>query len=303
MTNVALVVVLSCSSFLLAPLLSVAIYLLAKRRLDHASTQRSRAHLFYQMISGNLLGLLLGHINWTTNYVGIAAAVGYWLMIIAELVGRCWTENKNMIGPHDNDDGEDATSKLILNSDTCIDNPIIVANVNGEDWAPLQIQQHNIDKSNRKRIWMLIALFFMMTVTSLTDGIHLAMGTFEAAQIVCYIIHAASMTIVICSGFIHANVHRAKHCLLLWIALSFLWCVILFGSALEAIIGIVAQSILSHPALICFYGAAAGVLLRLQQYFHNHGATAKDTDRQDLLVGCAAFSIALLQSMVTSAFI
>ncbi len=146
----------------------------------------------------------------------------------------------------------------------------------------------------------------MMTIVSLADGIHLALGEFDVPQIVAYIVHAASMSIVICSGMIHAKVHRFERSLLWWLLFTLVWCLILFGSALESIIGInieMGTAIVHHPALICFYGAAAGVLLRLQQYFHSHGAKARDTDRRDLLGGVIVFTIALAQAIVTSIFI
>ncbi len=101
------------------------------------------------MISASILGQFVGHLNnLTTVAAYIAIAVGYWLFILVESIGRCWTYNPNVIGP--DDDNDDMDDDLSLNQETMTDNKMLhMKGLNTPEFQQLQVQVHNTDKLDR----------------------------------------------------------------------------------------------------------------------------------------------------------
>lgn len=315
--------VIPLASLVLPSLVSLPIYLVAKHRSDGAKNLKSRAFLFYKIISGVLLGQVLGlffkviagalvetltgPIFWTSFfYMPIFAGLGYFFLDTSEDVGRWWTFNPNQIGPSDYADADD----IGLNHKTGEENTVTVSDdLQGEAFQKAVFLKHDQFKDERKRQWMLGCLLVIFFISSFVQGLQLIYRypktEYEVAQIItCYFINALALSFVVFGVMIHAKIHVIEgKCKRVgwWIALTLLWSVIHFSGSLMLLIPLdwsVAAFILRHPATNVFYGLAAGILLKMQAYFHN--MKIDGANGCEMVGGRFIFLIALGQALVTN---
>lgn len=299
--------VLPLAGALMSPLLSWFFYWAARRRHQAGDTLKSRAYLFYRMLSGILLGQFIGHTIWTHSYaLVIFVALGYFLFDGAEGVARIWNTNTNWVGPAD----YDAPDDVGLNRQTMEVESIVVSDdLSGRAFQDDQFTAQADYKDTRKRQWMLVSIIVLFIIISTMDGIQLvALAPPTAAIITCYYINAAALSVAVYGAMIHAKFHVTEEDrprLAWWVGVTVGWCVVFtLCSSLMALVGLQlseARAMIQSEALIAFYGASSGALLKVQQYFHTMKMST--IDRRDTWLGIGVFGVALAQSMVTSIYL
>jgi hypothetical protein len=295
---------LSLVGLLVSPIISCILYYLARRRLQKDDTSKSKAHLFYRMISGILIAQFLGHTYWYTPfwYLGLFVATGYFVMDAAESIGRLWNKNPNYVGRPDYAAPEDIgldkktnTRKSIVVADDLTD-PNFSHNV-------FLIEDNNKDLT--KRQYILSVLLLCLFVICCVDGFHLAVTPSSIPLIVSYYIHGICLSVAVYSAMIHAQYHtEATRRWMWWCLLTFFWSVILFCSAFVVLLPIPSDllvAILNHQAFIAVYGFASGILLKLQHYFH--GMHVETADKAELWWGIAVFFLSMGIAMATSIYL
>lgn len=294
---------LSLVGLVVSPLISALLYWLALRRLPEDEDIKSRAHLFYRMISGILLAQFIGHTYWYAApfwFIAIFVAVGYVMLDVAESIGRLWNTNSRYIP------SENITEDIGLNKKTNIKNTIrVVEDLTSNDFAEETFVIQDNVKDMTKRRWMLGVFFFCLTVISFADGFHLCITPISAPLLASYYIHGGCLSVAVFSAMIHAHVHTSEYRVVWWILLTLFWSVIYFCSALFVILDIPPQymvyEILHHPAFVATYGFASGTLLKIQFYFHF--MKSQSNDRRELWWGMGVFFLATTIAMATSIYL
>src|SRR5271165_5678545 len=93
---------LPLAGLVVSPILSIIIYILARRRLTQIEPLKSRAHLFYFMLSGNLAGQFIGHTKWTSQeFMSVFVAVGFFSLFAFQEIMRICNINSNLVSPSD----------------------------------------------------------------------------------------------------------------------------------------------------------------------------------------------------------
>jgi hypothetical protein len=307
--------VIAIGPALLSPLVSLIVYLIARRRLKEGQDSSSRAHLFYRLITYLLLGQFLGHVR-SPNSVAMAAwlvpvlvAAGYFALDTLEAVARVWRTNPHLVAHGDNVVSDD----IALNRSVGEDHNILVSgNVGSPMFQQSVFAMQDVQADVRKRRWILALLLGLFLMISFVDGLELIVATTAqqeapALLYVFYYMHNLSLSLIAYSAMIHSRLQRIENMvrrLLIWWALTLVVSTIVATSAIMLLAQTLdapgAKQILADPTLTIFYGLAAGFLLRVQQYFH--AVKMDGIDKWDTLSGIVVAFIALSQAMATSVF-
>lgn len=294
---------LSLVGLVLSPLISALVYWIARRRMKEVESTKSRAHMFYRMISGILLAQFIGHTYWYVApfwFIAQFVALGYVALDVGESFGRLWNRNEHYTPPSDHaplvediglDKKTNTSHTIILEDD--ITSPQFAEN--------LFIIQDSV-KDMTKRTWMLTVLLLCLTIISCADGFHLTTTPMSPGLLASYYVHGACLSVAVYGAMIHAHFHLEWRW---WVLFSFCWSVIYFFSALFVVMDSPPQylvlEILNHPGFVAVYGFASGILLKIQHYFH--GMKIDTTDRKELWWGMFAFILATSISMATSVYL
>lgn len=291
---------------------SLIVFYLARKRLKVVETSKSKAHVFYRMIAGMLMGHVIGHIFvLNAQLMTVFVALGYFLLDMADTLGRAFNANANIVGPSDHSTADDVG----LNRTTMETESVVVADDISSDAFAEQVFVVDDNWTDvRKRQWMLFTLISLLTVVCFMDGLQLIYSAPDkygliAAMIICYYVHVCSMSVTVFGAMIHAKYHTTENFyphrrIIWWGALTFIWFLIVTLSAIPTMIGMSKETALFialHPAVVAFYGMASGVLLRLQQYYGTVKLEA--SDRKELLLGSVILFASLFQSILTSQFL
>lgn len=298
---------LSLPGLVVCPLVSVGVYLISRKRTVQTDTIRSKAYLFYRVISGVLLGQFIGHTVWPDTYwMLLFVAAGYFLLDTAEVIGRIWHENPNLIGSADYTVQEDVD----LNDQTGEVGSVAVSNdLTGPEFQQAVFAKQDLNKNERKRQWMLLCLFILFTVVCFVNGLYLIyrlpQSTQEKVQIIiCYYCNALSMSAAIYGAMMHSKIHRIegkRQRLLWWTGLTMLWSVIFFSPSIMVLAHVpwsFVNKVVHNRVLLALYGVASGAVLKMQSYFHL--MKQHEVNRRELVAGILVFFVALGQSMTTS---
>ncbi len=301
---------LPLAGLVVSPILSIIIYVMARRRLTESEPLKSRAHLFYLMLSGNLAGQFIGHTNWTNqNFMSMFVALGLFSLFAFQEIMRMCNANPYIVSPSDSVARDDiGLNKGTMELETIIETDDITSRDAGIIDYEVTLQW----KDTRKRQWMLAILFILFAIVSFTDGVYLVYLNPQteaqvASIIVCYYINCISMSICIYGSMIHAQFHvteELKPRLLWWISGTIVWSLIFFSSSLMVLTGTQYQwtsDVVHNYALVAFYGVASGAVLMMQIYYHNR--KYDNQDRCDVALGIVVFGVALAQAMITSIYL
>lgn len=299
--------ILPLAGLVLCPIVSVLVYWVARKRTESTDSIRSKAYLFYRVISGVLLGQFIGHTVWPNSYwMLIFVAAGYFLLDTGEAVGRMWHSNPNLIGTADYVVQDDVD----LNEQTGEVGSVAVSNdLTSPEFQDQVFAKQDLDKNDRKRSWILACLFLLFGVVCFVNGLYLIyqlpQSRLEKAQIIiCYFCNALSMSAAIYGGMIHAKIHQIEGKstrLTWWATLTLLWSIIFFAPSIMVLAKVPwhwVNSVVHNRVLLALYGVASGAILKLQAYFHI--MKQDDVDRRELVAGILVFFAALGQSMATS---
>lgn len=297
---------LPLAGLVVCPLVSFGVFKLARMRLRKVESDslRSRAYLFYLIISGILLGQCIGHLDLNSLFSKLFFAVGYFLFNAADTVGRIWNTNSNFIALPESDCMDDVG----LNKDTMEEQTVVVAmDITSTQYQQTAYLMEVVYKDNRKRQWFLGCLIVSFGILSFSSGLSLVYHAPTPAVFICYYLNAIALSVSVHGAMIHAKFHVTegiKPRVVWWTVVSGVWCLLYFFSSLFVLCGmdpVTATQITQHYAWVTFYAMAAGAILRMQQYYHNMKVDA--TEKQDHLVGILVFGVALGQSLVTSYFL
>ena len=299
--------VLAVAPFIVCPIISAAIYLISRRRLQDGQDSTSRAHLFYRLISYMLLGQFLGHVRWDSyaTLMLLLTAAGYFMLDCGDAIGRAWNTNPHIMGAHDGAVADD----IALDRGRGEDNSVLVSNnVQGPNFAQSIFALQDLQKDMRKRRWILGILLVLFALISLVEGFELIGQPDSEALVACYYIHIISLSLTAYSAMVHARLQRIEHKgrrLSIWIVLSAVVTLVIATGPIVMLASTIsaqeAQVILKHPALIVMYGLAAGFLLRIQQYFH--AVKQESIDKWDTLGGILVGFFTLSQAMATAVYL
>src|SRR5690606_19878841 len=100
---------LSLAGLIICPLLSIPTYIISRWRSEQVSKSlKSRAYLFYMVLSGVLLGQFIGHTKWAIDctsgfatwgsflLVTVFVACGWYILDTCEAIARIWNTNRNL---------------------------------------------------------------------------------------------------------------------------------------------------------------------------------------------------------------
>lgn len=300
----------------ISPALSTLVYIIARRRLQEGQDSASRAHLFYRLISFSLLGQFLGHLHMppaaaagaSAWFIPVLLAVGYFVLDTVEAAARVCRKT-----PHITDSASDTahlSDDIALDRATGQDLSVLVSNnVSSPSFASSVFAMQDVRYDVRKRRWILALLLALFFVISLVDGLELVAQGTEANSLLVpfYYMHNLSLSLTAYAAMIHCRIQRIEHArtrLLTWALLTLCVVGVVGTSAVVPLSGTLsaaeAQRILLEPALVVFYGLAAGALLRVQQYFH--AVKLASLDRWDTLAGVVVAFLVLSETMSTSVF-
>ena len=294
-----------------APLLGLFVYRYVRRRLKVKEGTKSRAYLFYRVLSGVLLGQFVCHTSIQPDatlgyyYPFVFVLGGYLLMDTAESIGRVWNTNRGYIGPMD----EHVDDDVALNKEQMQENTVVVTNnISSNDFAETVWTAEDVAKDKRKRLWMLGVLFLVFSFIAMTDGFLLtskiAAGTGTMPATIAFLyVNGIAMTFAIYGGMIHAKLPLIEGERKRWgwtFGLGVTWCVVLVCSTIPYLVStspVLIADVLSSRAFSAFYGLSSGCVLRLQQYFLRK---LENVDKKQTALGIVVFIVAAGQAAVTS---
>jgi len=291
--------VISLTGLVFCPIVCVLVYIISitRLRVKENETVASKAHLFYRMTSGIIIGQVLNFTVWSVQLVPLFVCVGYYILEIYE----AFQPNE----PIDED--------VALNKNTMEDNTVsFFDDVTSAEYRQGQVTIKLLNIAKRRRLFMLFVVMFAFTLICISNGFHLASGQFaynKAATIACYVVNTLSLTVVLCSCMIHARFHvreEYRKRVLWWTVISLLWSVVIVfcGSAIIVLVGIqasLATDIIQSNAFTGIFAASSGLLLRAHEYFH-HNTKSKGLDKQDVALGLIVFAVALAQSTIVGIY-
>lgn len=300
--------ILPLAGLVVCPIMSIIVYLVARKRTTQLSSIRSKSYLFYRILSGVLLGQFIGHTVWSSDstWMLIFVAVGYFVLDTLEIIGRMWTSNPNILAEPDYMFDEDET---LIDTNECDGEVLIVDDVTGDTMQVAVFETQQKNKFISKRQWMLFLLLILFAVIAFVNGLYLIyrlpQTTMEKTEIlICYFVNALSMSTAVYGGMIHARIHtdeNKRRRLLWWFSLTLIWSVIFFAPTIM-VLALVdwtwVNTVVHNSILLGFYGASCGALLKMQSYFHM--MNQRKVDRRELWAGIAVFLVAVGQSMATS---
>lgn len=308
---------------ILCPCMSWLVYRVSRRRLKRKETLKSSAHVFYRSLSGILLAQFLCHTflpsilptnvtpftSLDIKYMFYFILLGYFVFEVCESISRIWNTNVQYISPLDdaNAYGQD---EIGLNKETMEEQSVVVGqNVSSNDFSNTVWLLQDAAKDKRKRQWLLATLLVTFCIISVMDGMLLVyrnpQDTLQTIGIlVSFFINGISMSFAIFGGMIHAKFHvteEERPRVLWWSFVTAVWSVALICSSIPVLAGIslqTTQDIVNNKILLAFYGFAAGMVLKLQQYYHQQ--KVNDIDRRQTVIGLLVFFVALAQGVATS---
>lgn len=298
---------------LVVPVTGWFVFVIARRRLRHKENLKSRAYVFYQVLSGVLLGQFMCH-TWVglgasaldARFMFLFALLGCNLLLSAETVGRLWNTNPNYMGPTSDESPHD---EFALDRQRMEDQSMVIAaNVGSATFAENTWDNLDRAKQMRKRNWMLGVVVCIFAVISVMDGMLLIYRAPRdelavAITILAYYINGISMTISVFGAALHAKWHvleERRIRLGWWYALTLGWAAILVGTAVPAVVGVSvaeAQAVIGHRAFLPFYGLASGAVLVLFRYYYNR--KMENTGRREAFWGELVFWLATAQAALT----
>ena len=315
---------------IVCPLMSWLVYRVSRRRLKRKETLKSSAHVFYRSLSGVLLAQFLCHTfvpsapapsgsgggNGTPftaldiKYMFYFILLGYFIFEIFESIARIWNTNVHYIAPLD-DHSPLGQDEIGLNKETMEEQTVVVAsNVSSNDFSNTVWLLQDAAKDKTKRQWLLATLLITFCIISVMDGMLLIyrnpQDTLQTIGIlVSYFVNGICMSFAIFGGMIHAKFHvveEQRPRVAWWSFVTAVWSIALICSSIPLLSGAVtlqlAQEIVNNRVLLAFYGFAAGMVLKLQQYYHLQ--KVNNIDRRQTIVGLLVFFIALAQGVATS---
>lgn len=298
---------------LVVPLIGWFVYVIARRRLRLHDTLKSRAHLFYQVLAGVLLGQLMCH-TWVglgasaldARFMFLFALLGCNLFFSAETLGRMWNTNPNYMGPVTDDP---VREEYALDRERMEEQTIVIStNVGSPTFAETTWELLDRAKQMRKRNWMLGSVVGVFTIISMMDGLLLVYRAPQtelavAMTILSFYINGISMTLSVFGAALHAKWHvleENRRRLTWWFILTVGWALILVGSALPTVIDVTpeaAQMVISHKAFLPFYGIASGMVLAIFRYYHNRKSI--NIGKREAFAGEVVFWLATAQAALT----
>lgn len=289
------------------PLLSFVVYVLSQKRLNTDGQHRSKAFIFYRMMSGTLFGEVIARLYffssiWLSSFVAIGF-IGY---DTCEMIARIWNTNRYYVAPDDN-----THEDVSLDISHLVTHNIIVSDDLTSDDSPKQMfQAQDLHKSEIKRYWILGSMYVIFTILSIADGLLLVANPPTDVQslilkIFFYLCTSTALSTCIYSGMIHAKFHtEEKKRRLKWIVATAVWCIILFCTIIPLLVGVTnvtALLILNNFALLAFFGFAVGCLLKINVYFHN--MKIDRMDKTDLIWGSFVFILSTAQAIASGFFL
>lgn len=259
-----------------------------------------------------LLGQFLGHMQWTSNWLmKLLTAVGYLVMDACFSVATIWNTNPFII---DSDLGV-VNDDIALNRASGEDHSTMVTtNASSPSFQQSVFGMQDHQKQLRKRRWILGTVIVLMGCISVIDGLEMLLVSQVEELFVlysCYFAHIASLSLAAYSAMIHARLHRIETKSWRWFWWIVVTAVTMVAVGTSSIIILVfegngnavsgATYLLSHPAVISFYGVAAGVLLRIHIYFHS--VKSEGLSKRDTLWGLVIGLIVLAETMATSVYL
>jgi hypothetical protein len=301
---------------LLVPFSSWIVYVVARHRLRLKATLRSRAYLFYQTLSGVLLGQFMCH-TWVglgasaldARFMFLFALLGCNLFHTGETIGRLWNTNRNYNGPIDDNNGEDDDLDRENMEEPTMD---VATHVNSPEFATNHWRNLDKSKRKRKRIWMMALVIVVFAVISVMDGLLLVYrnpqdSTQMVLTMLAFYLNGYSMTVSVFGAMLHAKLHvkeEKRKRLAIWCLLTLIWSIILMASVIPTLMGIsveTAQSVISARGFLAFYGLASGCVLVLKQYYHNR--KMNDIGKKESFWGEVVFWLATGQAAATGFFL
>jgi len=302
------------------PLMSWFVYRISRRRLRRKETLKSKAHVFYRSLSGVLLAQFLCHtfvpaaVDVGTPFTALDVKYmfyfilgGYFFFEICESISRIWNTNSSYIAPLD----DQTNDEIGLNNESMEEQSVVVGeNVSSNDFSNSVWMLQDAAKDKTKRQWLLAALLLTFCVISVMDGMLLIYRNPQdmlqtIGILVSFFINGMSMSFAVFGGMIHAKFHvveEERPRVAWWVFVTAVWSIALICSTIPLLCGCVtvsmAQGIVNNRVLLAFYGFAAGIVLKLQQYYHQQ--KVNDIDRKQTFVGLLVFFIALVQGVATS---
>lgn len=296
---------------LVAPALGVLVYRYVRRRLGVKEGSKSRAYLFYRVLSGVLLGQFVCHTNIQPDadlglyFPFLFILSGYLAMDAAESIARVWNTNVAYIGPLD----EQVDDDVALNREKMQENTVVVAtNVGSSDFADVVWTAEDAAKDKVKRRWMLGCLLVVLSFIAVTDGMLLVFRNPQTtismiSIVVFYFVNGVSMTVAVYGGMVHAKlmIIQEDRWRIFWnMVLGGFWCVVLICSSIPMLAGAqlsVISIVLRSKGYSAVYGLTAGCVLRLQQYFHHRNVDK--IDKTQTAWSIIVFIVAAGQAAVT----
>jgi hypothetical protein len=287
--------IISLTGLVFCPLVSLFIFYIAvvRRRAKENETLSSKAHLFYRMTSGIILGQVLNFTLWSVQLVPLFVSVGYFAL---EIVMSFLPEDRGNFGD------------VNLNKKTMEKESVFAFNnLTDESFVQGQLVMKKETQINPQRQFMLFITLFAFTLVCVSNGFYLVAHGPGVSILLCYVGNAVAMTIVICSCMIHAHYHVnevKRNRILWWFGINLLWgpiIVFVGGGGVGVLSGVMQQSlaidVIKSNAFTGIFGVSSGLLLRIHQYFHyyNHNEAL---DKRDTTVGLCVFALALAQAVV-----
>ena len=294
--------VISLTGLLFCPVICGILFYLAvyRRQIKDSETLESKAHLFYRMTSGIILGQVLNFTIWSVQLVPLFVCIGYF--VLDAIDAYIAPQKAGALPPNLGLNKKTMEKETIYAFDDLTDPQF------GNKQT--QIKLDAID--NRRRQFMLWITLFSFTLICISNGFHLVSGNFQVsklATLLCYVANAVAMTIAVCSCMIHAHYHvteQHRRRVLWWFGVSLLWSVVIVfcGSAIIVLVGVVsptlANTVIQSNAFTGIFGVSSGLLLRIHEYFHHNTKSCKGVDTKDVTLGLGVFALALAQSVIIS---
>lgn len=300
---------------LLSPLLSIGILIWSRRRLKEKESSESRAFLFYSALAGVLLGQYACHTavipdRFDTRIMNMCALGGFVILYFIECENRMWNQFTNYVQPPDNEFHVDPDSGLHrdkMESDTLA----LAENIGSEDMADVVFGNQDTSKDKKKRVLMLIIMYITFSIILCMDAfllVYRSESSNHAAVVACFTVNSFSLSIAIYSAIIHAKYHTYENFkrsgIWRWSLLTTVWCALLITTTVPVLLDLsmeTATSIVEHYGMLCTYGLASGVLLKLCFYYFNRGVAR--SDRKAIRLGVLVFALATAQSAVTGVWL
>lgn len=306
---------LTFPGLVVSPLLSLFIYRYARRRLDEMSTSKSRAHIFYRLMSGIFLGQFLCHTFFKATIYSVLGAeimacfvlIGYIIVEATENLARvCYIYNSDLTDAPDYKVPDDyALNKTSMTQNTYIE----ATDVSNTDFSDTVFRQFDAFHLGRKKLAIMVLLFICFAMVCFADGMFLIQrfDNDSAVIISCFYINTLAMSLGVYGAMIHAKLHNVENTWKRrgwWTLCTAIWSVMLFSCSIPVLARMqqsAAIAVVANPAMASFYAVAAGGILWLHQYFRS--IKLESTDRTETCIGLVALVAAGAQSAVTGVFI